>query len=69
MQNTRENTCKLGKFVCKTLHADYYNLRVFDLLEFLHRWLSVLHKSNFRTTFKYYYFMLSGLKVIQVLTE
>ena len=37
---TRENTRKLGKFACKTLHADCYNLRVFGLFELLHRWLS-----------------------------
>ena len=35
--NTRENTCKLGKFACKSLHAGCYNLCVFSLLEFLHR--------------------------------
>ena len=39
-KNTRENTRKLGKFACKTLHAGCYNLCVFGLLEFLHRWLS-----------------------------
>ena len=39
-KNTRENTRKFGKFACKTLHAECYNLRVFSLLEFLHRWLS-----------------------------
>ena len=39
-KNTLENTRKLGKFACKTLHTSCYNLRVFGLLEFLHRWLS-----------------------------
>ena len=34
-KNTRENTRKLGKFACKTLHTDY-NLHMFGLLEFLH---------------------------------
>ena len=36
-KNTRENTRKLGKFACKTLYAHCNNLRVFGLLEFLHR--------------------------------
>ena len=40
VKNTRENTRKLGKRVCKSLHAGCYNLRAFGLLEFLHRWLS-----------------------------
>ena len=35
-EDTQENTPKLGKFACKLLHADCYNLRVFGLLEFLH---------------------------------
>ena len=39
-KNTRENTRKLGKRVCKSLHAGCYNLREFGLIEFLHRWLS-----------------------------
>ena len=39
-KDTQENTCKLGKFAGKTLYADGYNLRVFGLIEFLHRWLS-----------------------------
>ena len=39
-KNTLEKTRKLGKFACKTLHTSCYNLRVFGLLEFLHRWLS-----------------------------
>ena len=39
-KDTGENTRKLGKFACKTLHADCYNLRVFGLCEFLYRWLS-----------------------------
>ena len=38
-KNTRENTRKLEKFACKSLLAGY-NLRLFGLLEFLHRWLS-----------------------------
>lgn len=36
---TRKYT-QLGKFACKILHADYHNLRVFDLRGFLHCWLS-----------------------------
>ena len=40
VKNTRENTRKLGKLACKSLHTGCSNLRVFGLLEFLHRWLS-----------------------------
>ena len=36
---TREYT-QIRKISSKTLHAGCYNLRVFSLLEFLHRWLS-----------------------------
>ena len=39
-KNTPENTRKLEKFACKTLHAGCHNLRAFGLLEFLHRWLN-----------------------------
>ena len=40
MKHLRKNIhTKIHEKISKTLHADCYNLRVFSLFEFLHRWL------------------------------